>query len=446
MLTQEMNDRLTRVGPGTPCGELLRRYWIPIAPSAQLLQNPVQKVRVLGETLVLYRDKSGRLGLIGERCLHRNVDMLYGIPDEGGLRCPYHGWLYGPEGTCLERPMEADPCRAIKQKLPSYPVQELGGLVFTYMGPLPAPALPRWDLFVWPNAVRQIAINHIPCNWLQCQENTGDPTHSVWTHGRLFQYALEQRGAAERARSEEHTIHSRLKVGVGIKELYAEQTQYGIRKGIVYSRELGADADRVSDHPVSIFPFSSQSGKAGAPRSEYQIRVPIDDENTYHINYQVYSAPPGVEAPKQEIVPWYEPPLFDEEGRPILDYIFAQDMLTWIAQGAVVDRSVEVLGRTDVPIVLMRRQLEEQIRLVEAGQTPMNVFAESPPMLHGRSPDEPDGHLEVIGQYRKMYHKGFMKDDVDRYGPAMPLVEELHTRIETALAQSAADRPLAEAR
>ena len=164
MLSPEANERLTRVGPGTPCGELMRRYWIPIAPFAQLLENPVRKVRVLGEDLVLYKDRSGNLGLIGDRCLHRSVDMQFGIPDECGLRCPYHGWLYGADGECLDRPMESK--GKIKAKLKAYPVKELGGLIFAYLGPLPAPALPHWDLFVWPNAVRQIAINVIDCNWL----------------------------------------------------------------------------------------------------------------------------------------------------------------------------------------------------------------------------------------------------------------------------------------
>src|SRR6201986_4835730 len=201
MITPAMNERLTRVGPGTPCGELMRRYWLPVAPFAQLLENPVRKVRLLGEDLVLYRDRRGTLGLIGDRCLHRRVDLQFGIPDACGLRCPYHGWMYdapGP-GTCPERPLEAQPPRAINRKLPGYPVQELGGLVFAYLGPQPAPALPRWDLFVWPNAVRQIGIMHIDCNWLQCHENTGDPTHSAWAHGHMFQYVLEQQGRFEEA-------------------------------------------------------------------------------------------------------------------------------------------------------------------------------------------------------------------------------------------------------
>ena len=430
-----MNARLTQVGPGTPGGELMRRYWIPIAPFAQLLENPVRKVRILGEDLTLYRDRSEGLGLIGDRCLHRRVDLQYGIPDEHGLRCPYHGWLFGATGACLERPLEAHPTRDMQQQLKGYPVQELGGMVFAYLGPLPAPALPRWDLYVHPNSIRQIAVNVLDCNWLQCQENTGDPLHSVWVHGRQFQYVLERTNQLERAQSNDHTIHSRLKMGVGIKEVYAERTKYGLRKGVIYSKELGAEEDRVSEHSTVIFPFYTQTGKAGAPRSEYQIRVPIDDTHTLHFCYQAYAAPPGVDVPHQEVVPWYEPPTVDEAGRPILDYVLAQDALVWTAQGDVVDRSLEVLGRTDIPITLLRRQLDEQIRIVEEGETPMNVFSESPEEIDGsgRLPAEhrnPD--YALAGNYRKMYHKGFGTDDVDRYGPVFELVKDLHRRIEEA--------------
>ena len=130
MLSVDMNERLTRVGKGTPCGELMRRYWIPIAASSQLLDNPVKPVRILGEDLVLFRNTKGGLGLIGQRCLHRLVDMQYGIPDECGLRCPYHGWLYDETGECTERPMEANPRGKFPKKTPAYPVEELGGLVF----------------------------------------------------------------------------------------------------------------------------------------------------------------------------------------------------------------------------------------------------------------------------------------------------------------------------
>jgi 5,5'-dehydrodivanillate O-demethylase len=432
MLSAAANERLTRVGPGTPCGELMRRYWIPIAPTAQLDENPVRKVRVLCEDLVLYRNTSGGLGLIGDRCLHRLVEMQHGIPDERGLRCPYHGWLYGETGQCLERPMESAKGE-FKMRMKAYPVQELGGLIFAWMGPLPAPALPRWDLFVWPNAIKQIAINVIDCNWLQCQENTGDPTHSVYAHGHLFKYILQRQGKYEdRAASIDHTLHERTKWGTGIKELFANPTPYGFEKGIVFSKELGADEDLVRRHSTVIFPFYTQTGKAGMPRSEFQIRVPIDDTHTYHICYQAYAAPPEVEAPKQDSVPYYEPPTHDENGELILDYVLAQDALVWKAQGAITDRSKEVLGRTDLPIQFLRRQLDEQITLVEQGKDPLNFFREHPgEMIHG-SGAPPDRQKQFSQNYRKMYHKGFASDDADRYGPAIDLVKDLHRRIEIA--------------
>ncbi len=439
MLTVEMNERLTRVGPGTPCGELMRRYWIPFAAASQLDDNPVRKVRILGEDLVLYRDKSGTLGLIGERCLHRLVDMKYGIPDQNGLRCPYHGWLYGEDGVCRDRPMESNRGN-FTQKTKAYPVHELGGMIFAYMGPLPAPALPKWDLFVWPDAIKQIAFNVLDCNWLQCQENTGDPAHSVWTHGELFKYVLERQGNyADRASDIDHTLHKRTSWGIGIKDVYARQSQYGFEKGIIYSKALGANEDRDDKHSTVIFPFYTQTGKTGSPRSEYQIRVPIDDTHTLHICYQVYAAPPGVEVPKQDNVPWYEPPTVDENGVPILDYVLAQDAIVWVAQGDITDRSKESLGRTDVPIVLLRRQLDEQISRVERGEDPMNCFREEMDIIFGAGESPYDGwaapdwatRSRFFSQnFRKMYHKGFGNDDADRYGPALDLVKELHRRVE----------------
>ena len=113
MLTTEANDRLARVGPGTPGGELMRRYWIPIAPYAQLLDEDVIKIRVLGEDLVLYKDRQGRMGLIGDTCLHRCANLQWGIPDDEGLRCPYHGWMYDATGQCIEPPPGALEARAL---------------------------------------------------------------------------------------------------------------------------------------------------------------------------------------------------------------------------------------------------------------------------------------------------------------------------------------------
>jgi 5,5'-dehydrodivanillate O-demethylase len=168
--------------------------------------------------------------------------------------------------------------------------------------------------------------------------------------------------------------------------------------------------------------------------------VPIDDTHTYHICYQVYAASPGVEAPKQDVVPWYAPPTLDDNGRPILDYVLAQDALVWYAQGPIADRTKELLGRTDIPIVALRRQLDEQISLVEQGKEPMNFFHKSPDIIHGSGapPDMSNPQALLRHGFRKLYHKGFANDDADRYGPALDLVKDLHRRIEEAeLAASA---------
>ena len=289
-------------------------------------------------------------------------------------------------------------------------------MLFAYMGPLPAPALPRWDLFVWQHCIKQIAVNVLDCNWLQCQENTGDPLHSVYAHGRLFQYELERRGEYDRASRDGHTIAARMRMAVGVKDLFAEPTPYGFKKGVAYSKELGAASDHTEEHSTVIFPFYTQTGVSGAPRSEYQIRVPIDDTHTYHLCYQVYAAPPNVDVPAQAIVPWYEPPTLDETGRPILDYVLAQDAIVWTAQGDLVDRSQELLGRTDIPIIFLRRQLEEQDPTRRGRSHADQRVHESPDMIHASATKiNPD--LALAGNYRKMYHKGFGVDDVDRYGP-----------------------------
>src|SRR5580692_5755486 len=145
MLTREQNDRLTKVGPGTPCGELLRRYWQVLCPSGEITAAaPKKRVRILGEDLLVYRGDSGDIACIAEHCLHRRASLYFGFIEPGGIRCCYHGWKYDAEGKCIDRPFETQ--KADNLCLPSYPLQELGGLLFVYMGPKTAtpPALPRW--------------------------------------------------------------------------------------------------------------------------------------------------------------------------------------------------------------------------------------------------------------------------------------------------------------
>src|SRR5687768_17067664 len=150
MLAKEENEKLTRVGPATPAGELLRRYWHPVAVAAELTEEkPIKAVKILGEKLVVFRDRSGRYGLLAEQCAHRMASLAYGRTEADGIRCPYHGWKYDVDGRCLEQP--AEPAEStfkdrVRQK--AYKIEKLSGLLYAYMGPEPAPLLPRWDVLV----------------------------------------------------------------------------------------------------------------------------------------------------------------------------------------------------------------------------------------------------------------------------------------------------------
>src|SRR5918996_377956 len=141
----EPYPELTRVGPGTPCGELMRRYWQPVCLSAELRELP-KRVRILGEDLIAFRDGQGRAGLLFFRCSHRGTSLEYGRVEEKGIRCCYHGWLYDVGGRCLEQPAEAADS-TLKEHIrhPAYKARELGGFVFAYIGPQPAPLLPNYD-------------------------------------------------------------------------------------------------------------------------------------------------------------------------------------------------------------------------------------------------------------------------------------------------------------
>ncbi len=447
MVTVEQNERLTQVGPGTPGGEMMRRYWHPIAPTAMLDENPVKSVRILGEDLVLYRDRSGTFGLIGKQCGHRLVDMMFGIPDEHGLRCPYHGWCYDETGQCTDTPLES-PNSRLKDRvnIGGYPVQELGGLLWGYLGPLPAPVLPPWDFLVWPNSIRQIGITTIPCNWLQCHENSADPFHNTYLHGHFFKYQLERLGLIEDRASDEtsHRAFTSIHGTDHADGIVFERDTFGFRKGIKMSKAKGADADGVRWFPYNIFPYFSRSG--GGIRTQVNIRVPMDDTHTYHIHYGVFNVP-GIEAPVQNPVPYYRAPIFDEQGEPILDYVLSQDIAAWWSQGEITDRSKEQLGATDLAIIEFRQIIEEQIAAVEQGRDPLNVFRDESEV--GASVDftpaigtsvkylaRSGSSIDRISIGRALFHKGYSNDDVDRYGPVTPLIADLMREAEARQEQS----------
>jgi len=362
MLNVEENERLTRVGPGTPMGTLLRRYWYPVATTTELDDNPVKPVRLLGESLALFRDRKGRLGLINERCPHRRVSLAYGIPEEEGLRCCYHGWMFDRTGRCLEMPSEP-PGSTFKDRVrtTAYPVAELGGLVFAYLGPEPAPLVPRWDLLVMEGVWRDIGLSVIPCNWMQCMENSLDPVHTEWLHRRYYNYVMSRKAGKDASgqRMVSRVITHHLEIGFDVFE-------HGIIKRRVREGGSKDDAAWRIGHPI-LFPNILRVGWT------FQFRVPMDDTHTGHVMYQVYPPPPGAK-PTQERIPVYEIPVKDERGGHVTDFVLGQDMMAWSTQGPIADRDLERLGETDQGVILFRRLLREQLAIIDAGGEPMNVF------------------------------------------------------------------------
>jgi 5,5'-dehydrodivanillate O-demethylase len=370
MLTQEENERLTRVGPGTPMGALMRRYWQPVAAASEMSERWTKSVRLLGESLVLFKDRSGRFGLIEEACPHRRASFLYGIPQADGIRCPYHGWKFDGTGKCLEQPNEpADSTFKDRVKIAGYPVEERGGLLWAYMGPLPAPNVPPLAGIDAPHAIRLLGSAVIPCNWLQIMENSVDAVHTEWLHGHLFEFVLE---------------HKNFKTKFTRKHLKTafDEFPYGIIKRRVIEGHTEEGDDWKIGHPV-VFPATLLVGNAGeeACHMRYQFRVPMDDTHTLHFWYHVIVPPADLAIPDQlaGTVHTYDVPYQDERGQYLLDSIHAQDIMAWITQGPIADRSLEALGTTDRGITVYRNMLRRELKRVENGQDPMNVFRGAEP-------------------------------------------------------------------
>ena len=172
MMSAEQNDLMCRVGPGAPAGTLLRQYWQPVALSEELAGGrPLRAVRLMGQDYVLFRDQSGKLGMLDRDCPHRGADLAFGRLEDGGLRCVFHGWLFDVNGKCLETPAEPQGsrmCDHIKQR--SYPAVERSGIVFAWLGAGEPSAFPHFDCFTAPDAYTFAFKGYWDCNWLQALE------------------------------------------------------------------------------------------------------------------------------------------------------------------------------------------------------------------------------------------------------------------------------------
>jgi 5,5'-dehydrodivanillate O-demethylase oxygenase subunit len=352
MLDAAKNQLLTQVGHGTPMGDLLRRYWMPIAALSEFDSVSVKPVRLMGEDLTLYKDLDGAFGLVDRHCPHRCADMSYGFVEQTGLRCNYHGWLFDRDGRCLEQPYEdvAQPEARFREKIhiKAYPVEERAGLLWAYLGPPPAPLVPNWEPFTWKNGFVQIVFAEVPCNWLQCQENSVDPLHFEWMHMN-WSVRLNDQGAPYSPRH---------------LKLAFEEFDYGI----VYRRireGMSEDDPMWKVGRVCLWPNALFTG------DHFEWRTPIDDENTLSVTWCFSRVPREREPYAQEKIPaWHGPVRDSETGRWISSHVMNQDFVAWMGQGTIADRTQEHLGSSDAGIIMLRQRFLRDIDAIARGEDP----------------------------------------------------------------------------
>jgi 5,5'-dehydrodivanillate O-demethylase len=350
VLTAAENAAFMQVGPETPMGDLMRRYWHPIASEAEMDVHPVKEVRLLGEDLVLYRDRSGIYGLLEKHCPHRRADLSYGMVENCGLRCNYHGWQFDEAGRCVEQPFEevARPEARFRDRVSirAYPVEAKAGLLWAYLGPAPAPLVPDWDIFS-DRGFKQIVFSHVPCNWLQCQENSIDPVHFEWLHSN---WGLSLNGRD--AKSPRH-----LKIAF-------EEFEFGF----IY-RRVREDTSEEDEYwtvgRTCLWP------NALFTTDHFEWRVPIDDENTLSVGWFLDELPGDAPFEQERIPSWVAPIKDPDTGRWISSHVMNQDFIAWVGQGDAADRADEHLGDSDRGVILLRRKLAEQMELVRDGGEPM---------------------------------------------------------------------------
>lgn len=371
MTTRDENQTLCRVGPGTPGGEMFRRYWLPVGISADLKDKPTM-VRVLGEDLVLFRDGAGRPGLLGAFCSHRRTNLALGTSTSLGLQCRYHGWQYDVSGRVVLTPGEP-PESDLKEGVShtAYPCADQGGIVFAYMGPQPAPLTPRYDFVAAPGE-RHVKVTGIAnCNWLQCVENGIDPLHVSFTHRDVWE-DLE------------------IEPTMGF-----EETPWGL----VHKAYRPTEHDGIWNYRehhlimpgISIGGSQGRNlvGPAGTPPLSCRWSVPIDDETTLIIrliwkaadNPGVFTNDPlprGWRAITVEPYKEYrekvgnEPP---ELGYTMPPIIATEDATILESMGPIVDRENEnLLTYGDFGIQALRAMYLNEIRAVEAGRDPRGTF------------------------------------------------------------------------
>jgi phenylpropionate dioxygenase-like ring-hydroxylating dioxygenase large terminal subunit len=396
MLTIEDNQLITQVGPGTPMGNLLRRYWFPFLISADVqTDDRPERVRLMGEDLLAFRNSDGVVGLIQENCPHRRASLYFGRNEDCGIRCIYHGWKFDITGQCVDLPSEPDESNfRDKIQITAYPCVERAGFVWTYMGPLPAPELPRFEWMYLPDDhhVPSMRVQH--SNWLQALEGEFDQSHVSYLHSRLQVNDGSPRSLVDRIRFDDrHPIFDVVNmpygtcIGAGRKA--PEDTRYW----------------RVSQH---LMPFFALTGIYGPnPSRPWRAWIPMDDETVVVLGVQYHPLRPLTEAERtheltrssvSNIAPELREPVSskpfgryrpkaslendffqDRELQRTTTYsgipeFWAQDAAVQVSMGAICDRSQEHLGTSDQAIIAVRKRLLTAVKeLRDNGTVPAEI-------------------------------------------------------------------------
>ena len=419
----EQNERVTRIGPGTPCGQVLRHYWHPVAlldefnPALdpRMGIRPVKAVKLLGQDLVLFKNAQGEFGLLDRDCPHRGADLAYGRNEGDGLRCPFHGWKFDVTGQCLETPAEPKGsvlCTRIKQR--NYPVQERSGILFAWMGAEGStpPPLPELDCFKAPGTHTFAFKGLWHCNWLQAFEVGIDPAHASFLH-RFFNdasledtYGKQFRGASAGEIEGEKWPMTKVMREFDQPDISFSEKPYGFQLTTLRPLNEKLTHVRITN---ALFPNTFV-----IPLSETmtitQLHVPVDDTRTYwYAVFTSFADPVNKDAMRKQrleavTLPDYIPKSgrhnqwdFNPEEqmtRTFLgmgeDDINVHDQWACESMGAIQNRTREHLGTTDKVIIANRRILAKAIDDVAAGFMPPG-FANPEVAACRTGPDTVDG-------------------------------------------------------
>lgn len=394
-MNPNQNELITRVGPGTAAGALLRNYWQPAAITEELDdQRPVKAIRLLGEDFVLFRDDRGKYGMLDRHCAHRGADLAFGRLEDGGLRCSFHGWLFDVTGRCLEAPAEpanSRLCARVCQK--SYPVSERNGILFAWLGNDYPSRFPDFDCFVAPPEYTFAFKGFLECNWLQALEVGIDPAHASYLH-RFFRdedlkqsYGKQFRGASS---------DSAIPITKVLREhdrpsILVESTDYGLQ--LIALRRLNEVHTHVRVTNVLfpqafVIPMSPEMTIS-------QWHVPIDDTHCYwYAIFTSFGSPVDKTQMRDQRLELYELPNYKPRRNRLNNYGFdpeeqrndtytgmghdinVHDQWAIESQGPIHDRSKEHLGTSDRGIIAYRRMLLEAIEKNERGEKTTMMLTE----------------------------------------------------------------------